>query len=199
MTPKGENIMVILSSPSGVGKTTLTKKLQQKYQNFKISISHTTRPPRSNEIDGVDYNFVSKEQFEELIKKKEFYEYAKIFENYYGTLKTSVDQNIKKNDILFDIDWQGTKQLTAFKNLNIIKIYLITSSKSELKKRLFKRDQNSKKDVEKRFKSFDEDVKHWNDYDFILINKNLETCLKQVEQIILNHKSKNFNSFHTAQ
>ena len=199
MTPKGENIMVILSSPSGVGKTTLTKKLQQKYQNLKISISHTTRPPRSNEIDGVDYNFVSKEQFEELIKKKEFYEYAKIFENYYGTLKTSVDQNIKKNDILFDIDWQGTKQLTAFKNLNIIKIYLITSSKSELKKRLFKRDQNSKKDVEKRFKSFDEDVKHWNDYDFILINKNLETCFKQVEQIILNHKSKNFNSFHTAQ
>ena len=199
MTPNGENIMVILSSPSGVGKTTITKKLQQKYQNFKISISHTTRPPRSNEIDGVDYNFVSKEQFEELIKKKEFYEYAKIFENYYGTLKTSVDQNIKKNDILFDIDWQGTKQLTAFKNLNIIKIYLITSSKSELKKRLFKRDQNSKKDVEKRFKSFDEDVKHWNDYDFILINKNLETCFKQVEQIILNHKSKNFNSFHTAQ
>ena len=199
MNHETKNIMVILSSPSGVGKTTLTKKLQQKYQNFKISISHTTRPPRSNEIDGVDYNFVSKEQFEELIKKKEFYEYAKIFENYYGTLKISVDQNIKKNDILFDIDWQGTKQLTGFKNLNIIKIYLITSSKSELKKRLLKRDQNSKKDVEKRFKSFDEDVKHWNDYDFILINKNLETCFKQVEQIILNHKSKNFNSFRTTQ
>ena len=198
MTPNGENIMVILSSPSGVGKTTLTKKLQQKYQNFKISISHTTRPPRSNEIDGVDYNFVSKEQFEELIKKKEFYEYAKIFENYYGTLKISVDQNIKKNDILFDIDWQGTKQLTGFKNLNIIKIYLITSSKSELKKRLLKRDQNTKEEVEKRFNSFDEDIKHWNDYDYILINKNLEACFKQVEQIILNHKKRNFNLSRTA-
>ena len=193
MNPLEENIMVILSSPSGVGKTTITKKLQQKYQNLKISISHTTRPPRSNEIDGVDYNFISKKKFEELIKKKNFYEYAKIFENYYGTLKKNVDETIKKNDIIFDIDWQGTKQLTSFKNLNLIKIYLITDSKSELKKRLLKRDQNTKEEVEKRFNSFDEDIKHWNDYDYILINKNLEACFKQVEQIILNHKKGNFN------
>ena len=193
MNPLEENIMVILSSPSGVGKTTITKKLQQKYQNLKISISHTTRTPRSNEIDGVDYNFISKKKFEELIKKKNFYEYAKIFENYYGTLKKNVDETIKKNDIIFDIDWQGTKQLTSFRNLNIIKIYLITNSKSELKKRLLKRDQNTKEEVEKRFNSFDEDIKHWNDYDYILINKNLEACFKQVEQIILNHKKGNFN------
>ena len=83
MTKDGENVMVILSSPSGVGKTTLTKKIQQKFNSFKISVSHTTRPPRSNEVDGVDYNFVSKEEFEHLIKEKKFYEYAKIFENYY--------------------------------------------------------------------------------------------------------------------
>ena len=106
-----ENIMVILSSPSGVGKTTLTKKIQQKYQSFKISVSHTTRSPRSNEIDGVDYYFVSEDKFKKLIKNNEFYEYAKIFENYYGTLKKTVDQTILNNDILFDIDWQGTKQL----------------------------------------------------------------------------------------
>ena len=198
MNPLEENIMVILSSPSGVGKTTITKKLQQKYQNLKISISYTTRPPRSNEIDGVDYNFISKKKFEELIKKKNFYEYAKIFENYYGTLKKNVDETIKKNDIIFDIDWQGTKQLTSFRNLNIIKIYLITNSKSELKKRLLKRDQNTKEEVEKRFNSFDEDIKHWNDYDYILINKNLEVCFKQVEQIILNHKKGNFNLPRTA-
>ena len=198
MNPLEENIMVILSSPSGVGKTTITKKLQQKYQNLKISISYTTRPPRSNEIDGVDYNFISKKKFEELINKKNFYEYAKIFENYYGTLKKNVDETIKKNDIIFDIDWQGTKQLTSFRNLNIIKIYLITNSKSELKKRLLKRDQNTKEEVEKRFNSFDEDIKHWNDYDYILINKNLEACFKQVEQIILNHKKGNFNLFRTA-
>ena len=110
-----ENIMVILSSPSGVGKTTLTKKIQQKYQSFKISVSHTTRTPRSNEIDGVDYHFVSKERFQELIKQNKFYEYAKIFENFYGTLKKNVDEAILKNDIIFDIDWQGTKQLSKFK------------------------------------------------------------------------------------
>ena len=198
MNPLEENIMVILSSPSGVGKTTTTKKLQQKYQNLKISISYTTRPPRSNEIDGVDYNFISKKKFEELINKRNFYEYAKIFENYYGTLKKNVDETIKKNDIIFDIDWQGTKQLTSFRNLNIIKIYLITNSKSELKKRLLKRDQNTKEEVEKRFNSFDEDIKHWNDYDYILINKNLEACFKQVEQIILNYKKGNFNLPRTA-
>ena len=136
MVHDGENIMIILSSPSGVGKTTLTKKIQQKNQSFKISVSHTTRAPRSNEIDGVDYYFVSEDKFKELIKNNEFYEHAKIFENYYGTLKKTVDQAILNNDILFDIDWQGTKQLSKFKNLNLIKIYLITHNKNELKKRL---------------------------------------------------------------
>ncbi len=194
MTPDGENILVILSSPSGVGKTTITKKLQQKYQNFKISISHTTRPPRSNEIDGVDYHFITKKKFESLIKKKEFYEYAKIYENYYGTLKKNVDETLKKNDIIFDIDWQGTKQLSQFKEFKIIKIYLITDSKKELKRRLLKRDQNTHEEVEKRFKSFEEDVKHWNDYDYILVNRQLEVCFKQIELIIKSHKS-SFNSF----
>ena len=193
MLPLGKNIMVILSSPSGVGKTTISKKLQQKYQNLKVSISHTTRKPRSNEVDGIDYNFVSTEKFEKLIKNNEFYEYAKIFENYYGTLKKNVDQLFKNNDILFDIDWQGTKQLSKFVNLNLIKIYLITDSKEELKKRLLKRDQNTKDEVEKRFNSFDEDIKHWKDYDYIIINKNLETCFKQIEKIILDHKNKNIN------
>ena len=134
MPPFGENIMVVLSSPSGVGKTTITKKIQQKYQNFKVSVSHTTRKPRSNEVDGVDYSFVSKNKFEKLIKDNEFYEYAKIFENYYGTSKKNVDQLIKKNDILFDIDWQGTQQLSSSINSNLIKIFLITDSKEELKK-----------------------------------------------------------------
>ena len=122
MDHDSNNIMVILSSPSGAGKTTISKKIQQKYQNFKISVSHTTREPRSNEVDGVDYHFVSKKKFEELISNNEFYEYAKIFENYYGTLKHNVDENIKKNDIIFDIDWQATKQLSKFKNLKLVKI-----------------------------------------------------------------------------
>ena len=111
MTHGNENIMVILSSPSGVGKTTLTKKIQQKYQSFKVSVSHTTRLPRSNEINGVDYYFVSVQEFRELIKKNNFYEHAKIFENYYGTSKNEVDKLKSSNDIIFDIDWQGTKQI----------------------------------------------------------------------------------------
>ncbi len=184
-----ENIMVILSSPSGVGKTTLTKKIQQKYPNFKISVSHTTRSPRSNEVNGVDYHFVSFEQFSDLIKKNEFYEYAKIFENYYGTLKKNVDQTILTHDIIFDIDWQGTKQLSKFKNLKLIKIFLVTENKNELKKRLIKRDQNTEEEIKKRFDSFKNDVKHWTDYDYIIINKNLDNCFKQIENIIKSSKN----------
>ena len=193
MTHDKKNIMVILSSPSGVGKTTLTKKIQQKYQSFKISVSHTTRPPRSNEVDGVDYHFVSTNEFENLIKQKKFYEFAKIFENYYGTLKNNVDEDIKNNDILFDIDWQGTKNLSKFKNLNLIKIYLIADNKDELKKRLIKRNQNTGEEIEKRFNSFDEDIKHWNDYDYVIINKNLDVCFKQIEKIIENNKKITFS------
>ena len=193
MTHDEENIMVILSSPSGVGKTTLTKKIQQKYQSFKISVSHTTRLPRSNEVDGVDYHFVSHKEFETLIKEKKFYEHAKIFENYYGTLKKNVDKTILKNDIIFDIDWQGTKQLSKFKNLNLLKIFL-TTDKAELKKRLVNRNQNTKAEIEKRFNSFEEDIKHWNDYDYVVINKNLDVCFRQIENIILNKKKNSISS-----
>ena len=194
MSKDGENIMVILSSPSGVGKTTITKKIQQKYNSFKISVSHTTRPPRSNEVNGVDYHFVTNKQFEKLINKDQFYEHAKIFNNRYGTLKKNVDNGIHNNDIIFDIDWQGTKQLTKFKNLKLIKIYLIAENKEELKKRLIKRNQNTSNEVEKRFKSFNDDVKHWKDYDYVIINKNLDVCFKQIEKIIAINK-KNFLSF----
>ncbi len=193
MTHDNENIMVILSSPSGVGKTTLTKKIQQKYQSFKVSVSHTTRLPRSNEINGVDYYFVSTQKFKELIEKNSFYEYAKIFENYYGTSKNEVDKLISSNDIIFDIDWQGTKQLSKFKKLKFIKIFL-TINKDELYKRLNKRNQNTKEEIRKRFKSFDEDSIHWSDYDYILINNNLEVCFKQIENIIKLHKKSTFET-----
>ena len=199
MSQGGENIMVILSSPSGVGKTTITKKIQQKYRNFKISVSHTTRTPRSNEVDGIDYYFVSHKKFEDLINQKKFYEHAKIFENYYGTLKKNVDETILKNDIIFDIDWQGTKQLSKFKNLNLIKIYLITSNKEELKKRLITRNQNTKEEVKKRFNSFDDDIKHWKDYDYIIINENLDVCFKQIEKIISLNKKRISISSHIIQ
>ena len=199
MTKGDQNIMVILSSPSGVGKTTLTKKIQQKNNSFQISVSHTTRSARSNEVDGVDYHFVDHINFEKLIREKKFYEYAKIFENYYGTLKKNVDENLKKNDILFDIDWQGTKQLSEHRNLNLLKIFLIAENKEELKKRLVKRNQNSKIEIDLRFQSFDEDVKHWKDYDYVVINKNLDVCFKQIEEIINLHKKKFSNFSHLIQ
>ena len=183
-----KNIMVILSSPSGAGKTTLTKKIQQKFSSFKVSVSHTTRKPRSNEVEGIDYYFVSHKNFNKLIDEKMFYEHAKIFGNYYGTLKKNVDETSKNYDILFDIDWQGTKQLSNFNNLDLVKIFLITDNKEELKKRLVKRNQNTPEEIDKRLKSFEEDIKHWNDYDYVVINKDLDACFQQIEKIILSNK-----------
>tara|TARA_E500000178_G_scaffold243354_1_gene239793 strand:- start:9985 stop:10584 length:600 start_codon:yes stop_codon:yes gene_type:complete len=193
MVEEQQNILIILSSPSGVGKTTITKKIQQKYNSFIVSVSHTTRTARSNEVDGVDYHFVKKGEFEDLIKKEKFYEYAKIFGNYYGTLKENVDNNSKIKDILFDIDWQGTKQLSKHKKLKLLKIFLIAENKDELKKRLLKRNQNTKEEIDLRFNSFNQDVKHWNDYDYIVINKHLDICFKQIEQIIKINKIKTIN------
>ena len=194
MTHDERNVMVILSSPSGAGKTTITKKIQQKYNSFKLSVSYTTRKPRSNEVEGVDYHFITKEKFKDLIKDNQFYEYAKIFDNYYGTLKGTVDQISKKNDIIFDIDWQGTQQLSKFNNLKLIKIYLVPPNKSELKKRLIKRNQETPSEVNKRFKAYDEDILHWQDYDYILINENLDNCYKQIETIISSSRKKLANS-----
>ena len=186
------NIMVVLSSPSGAGKTTITKKIQQKLNSFKISVSHTTRKPRLNEIDGVDYNFIDTKTFEKKIKENFFYEYAKIFDNYYGTSKIAVNNIIKNNDIIFDIDWQGNQQLSKFDELNLLKIFITIKSKKDLKERLITRNQDSKSEVEKRLSSFDIDVKHWCDYDYIVTNENLENCFRHVESIILNYKRFNY-------
>ena len=195
-----KNIMVVLSSPSGAGKTTITKKIQQKFSSFKISVSHTTRKPRPNEIDGIDYKFIDIKSLKKKISENFFYEYAKIFDNYYGTSKLEVNNLIKNNDVIFDIDWQGNQQLSFFKELNLIKIFITTKSKKELKDRLNSRNQDSKVEVEKRLKSFDLDIKHWCDYDYIIINENLENCFRQVEDIISKYKNINqsFSRISTA-
>ena len=190
MTSSIGGIMLILSSPSGAGKTTLTKKIQQKYQNFKISISHTTRKPRTNEIEGVDYFFVSHEEFKNKILNNEFYEHAKIFDNYYGTSRESVNVIIKNNyNILFDIDWQGTQQLSKFKELKLTKVFLLPPDKKELKKRLIQRNQDNIDIISKRLQAYDNDVHHWSDYDHVIINDNLEHCFSQIEKIILSEKN----------
>ena len=180
---------IVLSSPSGAVKTTITKKLSQKYPNIKISISHTTRKPRPNEIDGVDYHFVGKEEFKKLIKKDTFYEHAQIFDNYYGTSKESVNKlHLENYDVVFDIDWQGTKQLTKYKELNLIKIFILPPDKKELKKRLINRNQDNKQIVEKRLLQYENDIQHWFDYDYIVINNDLESCFNQIEKIIESFK-----------
>ena len=189
MTSSNGSVMIILSSPSGAGKTTLTKKIQQKYQNFKISVSHTTRKPRSNEVEGVDYFFVNHDEFKKKIKIKDFYEHAKIFDNYYGTSKDSINSLTQKNnDILFDIDWQGTQQLSKFKELNLIKIFLVPPNKKELEKRLIQRNQDKPEVIKKRLKAYDDDIFHWSDYDHVIINDSLEYCFIQIEKIITEAK-----------
>ena len=181
--------MLILSSPSGAGKTTLTKKIQQKYQNFKISVSHTTRKPRSNEVEGVDYFFISHKEFKKKISNNEFYEHAKIFDNFYGTSRDSVNVLLKKNNnVLFDIDWQGTQQLSKFKELKLIKIFLLPPDKKELENRLIQRNQDNIDIISKRLKAYDNDIHHWSDYDHVIINDNLEHCFLQIEKIILSKK-----------
>ena len=180
--------MVVLSSPSGAGKTTLVNLLSKK-NNYYVSISHTTRKPRPNEIDGVDYHFVSQEKFEKLIRENNFYEHAKIFDNYYGTSKKSVNKlHQEKYDVVFDIDWQGTKQLSQYKELNLIKIFILPPNKTELKKRLVNRNQDNDQTVDKRLKQYENDVLHWFDYDYVVINNDLETCFSQIEKIIESHK-----------
>jgi len=189
MTSSNGSLMLILSSPSGAGKTTLTKKIQQKYQNFKISVSHTTRKPRPNEIEGVDYFFVSYEEFKKKIFNNEFYEHAKLFDNFYGTSRDSVNELLKNNNnILFDIDWQGTQQLSNFKELKLIKIFLLPPDKQELENRLIQRNQDNINIITKRLNAYDNDVLHWSDYDHVIINDNLEHCFSQIEKIILSQK-----------
>ena len=191
MTSRNGSIMLILSSPSGAGKTTLTKKIQQKYQNFKISVSHTTRKPRPNEVEGVDYFFINHKEFEKKISNNEFYEYAKIFNNFYGTSKNSVNVLLNNyNNILFDIDWQGTQQLSKFKELKLIKIFLLPPNKKELESRLVQRNQDKLDIISDRLKAYDSDIHHWSDYDHVIINDNLEHCFLQIEKIILSEKSK---------
>ena len=189
MAEKKAGIIVILSSPSGAGKTTLVKKISSR-NSYNISISHTTRKPRVNEKNGKDYFFIKNQKFKNLIKKKKFLEHAKVFKNYYGSLKETVIENLKKGEnVIFDIDWQGTKQIKNKKlNYKIITIFILPPSKKELFKRLLKRDKKDKKIASERMKQFKHDVMHWKDYDFAVINDKVEKCYKQIVSYINKQK-----------
>ena len=186
MITKRQGMMFVLSSPSGAGKTTLTKKLAENNTNFTISISHTTREPRPNEINGKDYYFINKEEFNSLIKGNNFFEYAKIFDNYYGTLKDPVLKFLSLGkDVLFDIDWQGTQQLQKIKNLSIVAFFVLPPNIQVLKNRLALRHKGQEKLIEQRMKKFNEEVSHWNEYDYVVVNDDLELCYNQILNIIM--------------
>ena len=184
----------ILSSPSGAGKTTLVKKIS-KNKNFSVSVSHTTRSPRPNEIDGKDYYFVSKNNFKKLIKKGEFLEHARVFDNYYGSSKKLVIEKLKKGkNIIFDIDWQGTRQIRNKKlKYKLLTIYILPPSKKELLRRLNKREKKNLKTVKKRMKEFKKDLSRWKEYDFVVINDNLNACYKKIMSVMRNNKKISFD------
>tara|TARA_B000000609_G_C24033393_1_gene271922 strand:+ start:17 stop:646 length:630 start_codon:yes stop_codon:yes gene_type:complete len=185
MSGNNEGIIVILSSPSGAGKTTLVKEISKK-KNFKISVSHTTRKPRSNEINGKDYFFISENEFKDLINKDKFLEYAKVFNHYYGSSKDAVLEKLRNGEnVIFDIDWQGTQQIKSQKlDYKILTIFILPPSRDELYKRLLNRDKNHEKIAIERMKQFNEDVLHWKDYDLVVINDNLVKCYDKIIKFI---------------
>ena len=174
MSLNKRGIMVVLSSPSGAGKTTLVKLLSKK-NNFYTSISHTTRKPRENEVDGIDYFFVKEKKFKNLIKNNKFLEYARVFKNLYGTTKEQVIIKLSNGkNVLFDIDWQGTEQIKSQKlNFKLITFFILPPSKKVLFQRLSNRDMKDKLIVEERMKQFDKDILHWKKYNYVVVNLSL--------------------------
>ena len=185
MPIKNDGIMIILSSPSGAGKTTLVNLLSKK-DNFEISISHTTRQPRRNEVNKKDYYFVTEENFERLIKNEEFLEYAKVFNNYYGTSRTPVIDKLNRwKNVLFDIDWQGADQIKNKKlDYKLITYFILPPSKEVLFERLSKRHSNDKFIAEERMNQFERDVLHWINYDYFFFNNYLYECYLKIINLI---------------
>tara|TARA_B100001123_G_C14732239_1_gene797396 strand:+ start:40 stop:654 length:615 start_codon:yes stop_codon:yes gene_type:complete len=173
--------MIILSSPSGAGKTTLVKKIS-KEKKYKISISHTTREPRQDEIDGVDYFFISINKFKKLIEEKAFLEHANVFKNLYGSTKEQVFKDLQKGyNVLFDIDWQGSQQIKKKTlDFHLISFFILPPSKDVLYERLISRGETNKEIIDMRMQQFDKDVQHWIDYDFVVVNEDLNECYKEI-------------------
>ena len=197
MPSEKDGVMIILSSPSGAGKTTLVKKLSEK-DNYEISISHTTRQPRPNESQNEDYFFVNELEFKRLIKNEEFLEYAKVFNNFYGTTRTPViDKLNKQKNVLFDIDWQGADQIKNKKlDYKLITFFILPPSKKILFDRLSNRDMRDKLIVEERMQQFERDVLHWINYDYVVVNDDLKHCYLKIKNLIsaeLNNGSKDYD------
>ena len=197
MPSQNDGVMIVLSSPSGAGKTTLVKMLSE-LDNFKISISHTTRQPRPSETSNKDYFFVNENEFKRLIKNEEFLEYAKVFNNFYGTTRTPVINKLNNGkNVLFDIDWQGADQIKNKKlDYKLITFFILPPSKEELFERLSNRDMKDKLIIDERMNQFERDVLHWINYDYVVINDNLEKCFSKIKNLIeaeINNGSKDYD------
>jgi guanylate kinase len=198
MPSENDGVMIVLSSPSGAGKTTLVKMLS-KIDNYEISISHTTRQPRLNEKNNKDYYFVNEDEFKRLINNQEFLEYAKVFNNFYGTTRTPVIDRLNKGkNVLFDIDWQGADQIKNKKlDYKLITFFILPPSKEVLFERLSNRDMKDKLIAEERMKQFGRDVLHWINYDYVVINDDLENCYSKITNLInaeISNGSKDYDS-----
>ena len=197
MPSENDGVMIVLSSPSGAGKTTLVKMLS-KIDNYEVSISHTTRQPRPNEINNKDYYFVNEDEFKRLINNQEFLEYAKVFSNFYGTTRTPVIDKLNKGkNVLFDIDWQGADQIKNKKlDYKLITFFILPPSKEVLFERLSNRDMKDKLIAEERMKQFERDVLHWINYNYVVINDDLTSCYDKIQNLItaeLNNGSKDYD------
>ena len=191
MKKNRKGLMLVLSSPSGAGKTSICKEILKKIKELKLSISYTTRPKRKSEVDGMDYFFISKKKFKELQAKDFFIENAKVFDHLYGTPKNFVEKNLLKGvDVLFDIDWQGAQKLSNFSKTDIVSVFILPPSNMILKERLKKRNEDSLEIVNKRMSKAKSEISHWIEYDYVLINDDLVTCTNEVVTILKAERKK---------
>ncbi len=191
MKKNRKGLMLVLSSPSGAGKTTICKEILKKIKELKLSISYTTRPKRKSEVDGLDYFFISEKKFKELQAKDFFIENAKVFDHLYGTPKNFVEKNLLKGiDVLFDIDWQGAQKLSNFSKTDIVSVFILPPSNKILKERLKKRNEDSLEIVNKRMSKAKSEISHWIEYDYVLINEDLVTCTNEVVAILKAERKK---------
>ena len=191
MKKNRKGLMLVLSSPSGAGKTTICKEILKKIKELKLSISYTTRPKRKSEVDGRDYFFISEKKFKELKTNNFFIENAKVFDHLYGTPKDFVEENLIKGvDVLFDIDWQGAQKLSNFSKTDIVSVFILPPSNSILKERLKKRNEDSLEIVNKRMSKAKSEISHWIEYDYVLINEDLATCTDEIVTILKAERKK---------
>lgn len=177
--------MVVLSSPSGAGKTTLARRLLEADKNVEMSVSVTTRPRRSSEIEGRDYYFVTEEEYRRMVKRGELLEHARVFDNWYGTPKEPVEAALAKGrDVLFDIDWQGAKQLHKAAKEDLVRIFVLPPSLEELEKRLMRRAEDPAKVVAERMAKAVAEMSHWREYDYIIVNDDIENAFRGLLSII---------------